>query len=36
MNYSTAFDNFSTSAMKKHLESDFCIVTEQKHEHLQS
>ncbi len=36
MNHSTAFDSFSTSAMKKHLESDFCTATERKCEHLQS
>ena len=36
MNHSTAFDSFSTSVMKKHLESDFCTATERKHEHLQS
>jgi len=36
MNHSTAFDNFSTSAMKKHLESGFCAATEQKRKHLQS
>ena len=36
MNHSTAFDSFSTSAMKKHLESDFCAATERKHEHSQS
>ncbi len=36
MNHSTAFDNFSMSAMKKHLESNFCTVTEWKYEHLQS
>ncbi len=28
MNHFTAFDNFSTSVMKKHLESDFCTATE--------
>jgi len=36
MNHSTAFDNFSTFAMKKHLESDFCATTERKCKHLQS
>jgi len=36
MNHSTAFDSSSTSAMKKHLESDFCTATERKREHLQS
>jgi len=36
MNHSTVFDNFSTSAMKKHLESDFCTATKRKCEHLQS
>ncbi len=36
MNHSTAFDSFSTSAMKKHLESDFCTATERKRKHLQS
>ncbi len=36
MNHSTAFDSFSTSVMKKHLESDFCAATERKREHSQS
>jgi len=36
MNHSTAFDSFSTSAMKKHLESDFCTATKRKRKHLQS
>ena len=36
MNYSTAFDSFNTSAMKKHLESDFCTATKWKRKHLQS
>ncbi len=28
MNYSTVFDNFNTSAMKKHLESNFDTAIE--------
>ncbi len=36
MNHSTTFDSFSTSVMKKHLESDFCAATERKREHSQS
>jgi len=36
MNHSTAFNSSSMSAMKKHLESDFCTATERKCEHLQS
>ncbi len=36
MNHSTAFNNFSTSAMKKHLESGFCTATERKRRHSQS
>ncbi len=36
INYSTAFDSFNTSAMKKHLESDFYTATERKRKHSQS
>ena len=36
MNHSTAFDSFNTSAMKKHLESDFCTAIKRKCKHLQS
>jgi len=35
MNHSTAFDSFSTSAMKKHLELDFCAATKRKCKHSQ-
>ncbi len=33
MNYSTAFDNFNTFTMKKHLELNFYVATERKREH---
>jgi len=33
INHSTAFDNFNTFIMKKHVKLDFCVATGRKREY---